>query len=119
MSGSGVLITKPLKILEADWVTGAEFILPGQVCQISLQDHAGGTWSLQHLVNGAWVDLAGDDEDTTMRWDSKAIQTLFANPQTRYRLFGGDVGAVAEAYVCSVLNTEEGNNFRIVKDGSA
>ena len=69
---SGVLLTKPLKILEATWVTGAEFVLPGQVCQISLQDHAGGTWSLQHFVNGAWVDLAGDDEDTTMRWDTES-----------------------------------------------
>ena len=116
---SGVLITKPLKILEDTWTTGAEFVLPGQICQISLQQHAGGTWKLQHVVDGAWVDMAGDSTDTTMTWDSKAIQTFFANPQTRYRLTGGTVGAVAEAYVCSVLDTEEGTHFRIVKEGSA
>ena len=120
MGGDGVLIEDPLEILKATETTGAAFGLPGQVCQIVLEEHAGGTWTLQYSRDKgvSWKDVKGDATDTAYTWDSDAIQTLYGSPQLRYRLTGGTVGAIAFAIAASVLNNEEAAYFDIFQAGS-
>ena len=74
----GARIPEPLEILKAAWGVGSSFMLPSQWCQISVQEHAGGEWTLQHSMDkgATWYDVKGDDEDTALVWDSKAIQTF-------------------------------------------
>ena len=120
MGGDGVLIEDPLEILKSTEATGSVFGLPGQVCQIALEDHAGGTWTLQYSRDKGttWKDIMGDATDTAYTWDSDAILTLWGSPQLRYRLTGGSVGAIAFAIAASVLNNEEARVFDIFQAGS-
>ena len=120
MGGDGVLIEDPLEILKATETTGSAFGLPGQVCQIALEDHAGGTWKLQYSRDKGvtWRDIKGSSSDTAYTWDSDAILTLWGSPQLRYRLTGGVVGAKAFAIAASVLNNEEAFAFDIFQAGS-
>ena len=116
----GARIPEPLEILKAAWGVGSSFMLPSQWCQISVQEHAGGEWVLQHSMDkgATWYDVKGDDEDTALVWDSKAIQTLRGSAGLHYRLNGGDAGAIAFAMVAGVLDTEDANFFEIVVEGS-
>ena len=113
--GDGVLIQNPLEILKSTEAIGSVFRLPGQVCQIAVEDHAGGIIKLQYSRNSGvnWVDVGTDYE-----WDSDAILTLWGSPQLVYRLTGGTQGAVAHAIVNSVLNNEEAAYFDVIQAGS-
>ena len=111
---------EPLEILKAAWSIGAVFMLPSQWCQITLQEHAGGEWLLQHSMDKGetWYDVKGEDSDTALVWDTKAIQTIRGSAGLYYRLNGGDAGAIAFALAAGVLDTEDANFFGVVQAGS-
>ena len=112
-------IPSPLPILKSTQTTGPEFIVPGGLTIISLENHAGGTWRLQYSPNdGAdWFDYKGDANDDAMTWDSKAQRIFVGTHQYRYRLTGGSAGAVAWAAVPGTVDTEVGSRLRAVPTG--
>ena len=92
-----MLKNKP--VLKATEATSEPFQLPGGRVGISLQQHAGGTWKLQHqpAEGAAWVD-------TGVTFADNGIKSFDSFAGAWFRLTGGTVGAVAWAMDGSYRN---------------
>ena len=77
------------KVLESTDTESKVFTLDGERIQISLQNHAGGTWELQHKLEGNWYLY----EDVI--WNSAAVLTVWTSPGLPYKIIGGTAGAEA------------------------
>lgn len=59
------------------------------ICQLTITDHAGGTWTLQRqspVQASHWIDL-----DVTFA--AEGAKVFYASPNTTYRVHGGTAGA--------------------------
>ena len=112
--GRKIRIENALNILKSTQSTSIEFHLPGKLCYIALTLHVGGTWVLEQSFDHgeSWHEFKGEESDKTLTWESKATLPLFGSPMLRYRLTGGDVGAIAWAYVAELMDSEDSNFFR-------
>ena len=89
-------MTDELKVLEAtDAAMGREFSCPGGPIEISLEDHAGKTYTLQlKTPSGTWIDT-----DITFTDEGVKDFRSVSSRKVRYRLkTGGVAGAVAWVY---------------------
>ena len=96
------------KILEASETTGREFSVPsGERVQIAVEDHAGGTITLQYKSlkgTNTWQDITGDGGVT---FTDDGVKTFWSSPALTYRLSGGTVGA--QAWLLSTEPIVRGN----------
>ena len=89
-------MTDELKVLEStDAAMGREFSCPGGPMEISVEDHAGGTYTLQiKTPSGRWLDT-----DITFTDNGVKDFRSTSSRKVRYRLQTGAVaGAVAWVY---------------------
>ena len=88
-----------IPILTAAQTTSARFKAAGDQIQIYVEDHQGGTWTLQVLTHaGNWLD-------TDVTFDNDSLVSIDAEYGLEYRLTGGNAGALAAgANIMGVVN---------------
>lgn len=80
-------------VLSSTQTTSDTFVLTGYIGWVSVENHQGGTWTLQYESEDgtSWIS-------TNRTWDSDGVQNFQLPPLINLRLTGGTVGATARAW---------------------